>query len=75
MGDPWKHRTKGMTCEACMWYVAKINDNGDTKLGRCRHHSPTLKGYPAVFPTDWCGDHKLDENTLKSETQVEMKFK
>jgi len=60
--DPWKHRSKNMACVTCMWYVPKINDRGDTKLGRCRHHSPTMKGYPAVFPSDWCGDHKLDEN-------------
>jgi hypothetical protein len=48
-----------------MWFVPKINDKGDTGLGRCRHRSPTIKGYPAVFPTDWCGDHKLDENKME----------
>ena len=32
-----------------------------TNLGRCRRHAPTMSGYPAVFATDWCGDHKLDE--------------
>jgi len=21
-----------------------------------------MSGYPVVFDTDWCGDHKLDEN-------------
>ncbi len=33
-------------------------------LGRCRRHSPTMNGYPAVFVNDWCGDHKLDENKI-----------
>jgi hypothetical protein len=23
-----------------------------------------MSGYPAVFDTDWCGDHKIDENKL-----------
>jgi len=34
------------------------------QIGRCRRHAPTMNGYPAVFPTDWCGDHKLDEEKL-----------
>jgi len=34
------------------------------QLGRCRLHGPTLKGFPAVFEQDWCGDHKLDENKV-----------
>lgn len=34
-----------------------------TQLGRCRRHAPVVgQGWPAVFETDWCGDHKLDEN-------------
>jgi hypothetical protein len=33
-------------------------------LGRCRRRAPTMSGYPAVFETDWCGDHKLDENKI-----------
>ena len=31
-------------------------------IGRCRRHAPVMSGYPVVFETDWCGDHKLDEN-------------
>lgn len=31
------------------------------EFGRCRRHAPTLNGFPAVYGTDWCGDHKLDE--------------
>lgn len=68
--DPWRHRHEGMRCRTCMFFVAKVvmQDTGGDKrdvvlsLGRCRRHAPTLSGYPAVFVTDWCGDHKLDEN-------------
>ena len=60
--DPWKHRSKGMSCATCMWCVLKAPS---TKLGRCRKHAPTMSGYPAVFMADWCGDHKLDENKLE----------
>ena len=65
--DNWKHRSKGMTCATCMWYVEKKSfpsENGSLIVGRCRKHCPTMNGYPAVFPTDWCGDHKLDETKL-----------
>ena len=33
-------------------------------IGRCRRHAPTMNGYPVVFVNDWCGDHKLNENTI-----------
>lgn len=33
-------------------------------LGRCRRRAPKLGGWPAVFDSDWCGDHKIDENKL-----------
>lgn len=61
--DPWKHRSSGMKCKTCIWFVPK---NGDKPidLGRCRRHAPTMSGYPAVFVNDWCGDHKLDENKI-----------
>ncbi len=75
--DPWAHRSSKMKCATCMWFVQKVtfqktasvgkseeilNDvTTATNLGRCRRHSPTLGGYPVVFTTDWCGDHKLDE--------------
>jgi hypothetical protein len=65
MNDNWTHRSSGMRCESCMWFVFKAVD-GDkpVHLGRCRRHAPTLDGYPAVFGTDWCGDHKVDENKI-----------
>jgi hypothetical protein len=62
--DPWKHRSAGMQCQTCMYYCPKENADGDTLLGRCRRRAPTMSGYPVVFPTDWCGDHKLDETKI-----------
>jgi len=68
--DPWKHRSAGMTCKTCMWAAMK-EPAGDSpqadprgRLGRCRRHAPAMSGYPVVFESDWCGDHKLDENKL-----------
>jgi hypothetical protein len=69
--ENWRHRSKGMKCRTCMWWVEKHNANligelkpGDQKLGRCRKKAPTLNGWPAVYESDWCGDHKLDETKL-----------
>lgn len=64
--DPWVHRSEGMRCRTCMFFVPKARTRsvapGEPVLGRCRRHAPTMHGFPAVFETDWCGDHKLDEN-------------
>ena len=64
--DNWKHRSAGMKCATCMWFVPKFSNCpralGEDHLGRCRRHAPTMSGFPAVFESDWCGDHKLDEN-------------
>lgn len=67
--DPWAHRSSGMKCSTCMWYVRK--DPPPMKIGmepvnigRCRRHAPTMNGYPVVYHHDWCGDHKLDENKI-----------
>jgi hypothetical protein len=64
--DAWAHRISTMQCRTCMWFAPKLpEDPGfDVRIGRCRRHAPTMAGYPAVFPHDWCGDHKLDENKL-----------
>lgn len=59
--DNWEHRSKGIVCSTCMWH-SKKND----KIGRCRRHAPTISGYPDVYPTDWCGDHKLNEETINA---------
>jgi hypothetical protein len=36
----------------------------DIIVGSCRRHAPTIGGYPAVFPDDWCGDHRVDEDKI-----------
>ena len=82
--DNWVHRSAGMRCGTCMWWVLKslspaptsankeygvketyeTKDFGAIRLGRCRRHSPIMSGWPATFETDWCGDHKLDEEKI-----------
>lgn len=65
--DNWKHRSTGMRCGTCMYFVEKQTSaiqNANHLIGRCRRSAPTMKGWPAVFSDDWCGDHKLDENKI-----------
>ena len=59
--DPWAHRSEGMRCSTCMWYVPKDR----APLGRCRRHAPTISGFPVVFAEDWCGDHRLNEEAVR----------
>lgn len=61
--DPWRHRSAGMRCSTCMWFVIKATepDTESSGVGRCRRHAPTIGGYPVVKTMDWCGDHRLDE--------------
>lgn len=58
--DPWRHRAARMICASCIYFVPKA----EPSFGRCRRHAPTISGFPAVFDSDWCGDHKLDENKI-----------
>lgn len=73
--DNWKHRSSGMRCQTCIYFVVKdqvavkstaseASEMGKGLLGRCRRHAPTMNGWPANFEMDWCGDHKLDENKI-----------
>ncbi len=69
--DNWAHRSDAMRCRTCMFYVPKTGGReivpgvvDRQEIGRCRHSAPTLKGWPAIFPTDWCGAHKLDETKI-----------
>jgi hypothetical protein len=66
--DPWVHRSEGMRCRICIWFVSKVTDRPvkpDAPIvGRCRRHAPTMNGYPVVYQTDWCGDHRIDENKV-----------
>jgi len=32
---------------------------------RCRRNAPTIKGFPAVYADDWCGDHKMSKATME----------
>jgi hypothetical protein len=64
--DPWIHRSEGMRCKTCIWFVPKVLTAklGETEIGRCRRHAPTMNGYPVVYMSDWCGDHRIDENKV-----------
>jgi hypothetical protein len=67
--DPWIHRSAGMQCSTCMWFVPKFVEvpvvvDGHKIVGRCRRHAPTMNGYPVVYANDWCGDHRIDENKV-----------
>lgn len=73
--DPWRHRSSEMRCKTCMWFTLKYVEsntlNDPTRpmattltkgpVGRCRRRAPTMSGYPVVYESDWCGDHKIDE--------------
>lgn len=69
VADPWRHRSAGMRCQSCMWFVRKepaglIGSVKAAEVGRCRRHAPTMNGYPVVYMSDWCGDHRIDENKV-----------
>lgn len=68
LADPWADRKSGMRCRTCVWWVSK-EPSGPTKpdvriVGRCRRHAPTMNGFPVAYQTDWCGDHRVDENKV-----------
>ena len=63
--DNWRHRSSGLRCRTCMWFVPKVReDDKDIGFGRCRRHAPGANGWVPVFATDFCGDHRLDENRI-----------
>ncbi len=63
--DPWHSRQEKMRCRTCRFYVQKASaQQASGELGRCRRNAPTMQGFPVVFPLDWCGEHKLDENRV-----------
>ena len=57
-----------MTCATCMYFVGKKEEDkspghGDKRNilnGWCHCHPPTMSGFPTVFETEWCGEHKID---------------
>ena len=67
--DNWIHKRRGLLCETCMWFIQKARKAGYDQIievGRCRRHAPTMTGYPVVYLSDWCGDHKLNADKLVS---------
>lgn len=61
MSDNWKDLST-YNCSTCRFFVLK-----EAKVGRCRRHAPELNGYPVVYESDWCGDHKLGTNPSKAK--------
>lgn len=57
--DNWKDQST-FVCDTCMYF----------KNMRCRRNAPTMKGFPAVYPTDWCGDHKISKATMEMKSGV-----
>lgn len=57
--DNWKNKVQEMQCRTCAFYVQF----------RCRRNAPTIHGFPPVYPTDWCGNHRLDKTTMQ---QIEL---
>lgn len=55
MKDNWTEKVSEMTCQTCAFYVSF----------RCRRNAPTINGFPAVYPTDWCGNHRLDKTKMR----------
>lgn len=53
--DKWADKST-FTCQTCMFFVPR------GIIGRCRRRAPSIQGWPVVHPTDWCGDHKVDED-------------
>ena len=68
--DNWENRHTGMVCSTCIYFVPKkgrgmVGNELRREFGRCRKHAPVVQqGWPAMYGTDWCGDHKLDENRI-----------
>lgn len=60
VSDNWSKVSNNMQrCELCMHYAGM----------RCRRHAPRgQEGWPAVFPSDWCGDHKMSKATMTSRS-------
>lgn len=58
--DNWEDKAREMICRTCMYYVPKKSD-----IGRCRRNAPTMQGYPVVYETDWCGNHKIDADKME----------
>lgn len=66
--DNWGNRSFKCVCLCCMYYHEKTSTaEKSIVVGRCRRRAPTVSGWPVVFPTDTCGDHKIDENKIREK--------
>ncbi len=52
-------------CDTCHWFEGD-RDN-DCLLGQCRYDSPSMGGFPSVYPDNWCGDHRAILRELREE--------
>lgn len=59
VSDNWVGRSAGRVCKTCIHFAPKAGS-----IGRCRRNAPTMSGFPVVYTTDWCGEHKLNEEAL-----------
>ena len=70
--DNWGHHYGRSRCTSCMWFMRKTYKEPSgyviSSIGRCRKRAPTLNGFPVMYDTDWCGDHKLDSSFFKQKT-------
>lgn len=67
--DLWNDRHLNRRCETCMYWLEKEPKHPRSKqydiIGRCRRNAPVVQiGYPTTYPSDWCGEHKLDEEKI-----------
>lgn len=69
MKDNWKNRSSGMICKTCIFFALKKAGISES-IGRCRRHAPTMNGFPVVFTSDWCGDHKLNEDATIQKEEI-----
>ena len=55
-------------CKTCKFYEEKVpakQDRNYTMIGRCKRNAPQAgEGFPMVYPTDWCGQYRIDENKI-----------
>jgi hypothetical protein len=44
---------KKLLCKTCKYFIEK----DPSFTGHCRKYAPTIKGFPVVYDSDWCGEH------------------
>lgn len=57
--DNWADKST-FVCVTCMWYKPKeMLESTGQPIGRCRAHPPDIRGFPIVYATDYCGQHRM----------------